>query len=588
MKRFLQQLLAGAAADAWPNIDTPAAPQIERTRDAAHGDFASNIAMTLAKTAKRAPREIAQTIIDAIPVDERIERIEIAGPGFINFFLSAQAFRATVPEILDAGARFGRSDIGANRRVLVEFVSANPTGPLHVGHGRGAAYGDCVARLLEAAGYAVEREYYVNDAGRQMDILALSLYLRYLQDSQQEGGAVLRYPEAGYRGGYVVDAARRLRTAHGARFEQPVDALFDGVAADATPVNDDDGDKDKHIDALIERARALLGVDAFAELLSFILDEQLTEIEQDLNAFGVRYDCWFSEASLVADGTVAAALERLADAGHVFEAEGARWFAATRFGDDKDRVLIRANGSHTYFAADIAYHLDKLDRGFDRLVDIWGADHHGYVPRVRAAVEALTGQHDRLAVQLVQFAILYRGAERQSMSTRAGQYVTLRELCDEVGVDAARYFYVMRSNEQHLDFDLELAKSQSNDNPVYYIQYAHARVCSVDGQLAERGWAFDRDAADLALLTADHEQRLITVLSRFTEVVEISAQEYAVHTLAHYLRDVADAFHSYYNAHTFLVDDHALRNARLALVYATRQVIANGLALLGVSTPEQM
>ncbi len=582
MKRFLQHLLASAAADAWPDIDTPDAPQVERTRDAAHGDFASNIAMTLAKTAKRAPREIAQAIIDAIPADARIERVQIAGPGFINFFLNAQAFRAVVPEILDAGAHFGRSDIGANQRVLVEFVSANPTGPLHVGHGRGAAYGDCVARLLEAAGYAVEREYYVNDAGRQMDILALSLYLRYLQDA----GAVLRYPDAAYRGDYVREAARRLRDAHGARFEHPPEALLDGVAADAD--ESDNGDKDKHIDALIERARVLLGVETFAELLSFILDEQLTEIEQDLDAFGVHYDCWFSEHSLVADGTVAAALERLADAGHVFEAEGARWFAASRFGDDKDRVLIRANGSHTYFAADIAYHLDKLDRGFDRLVDIWGADHHGYVPRVRAAVEALTGEHDRLAVQLVQFAILYRGAERQSMSTRAGQYVTLRELCDEVGVDAARYFYVMRSNEQHLDFDLELAKSQSNDNPVYYIQYAHARVCSVNDQLAERGWAFDPDAADLALLTANHEQRLITVLSRFTEVVEVSAQEYTVHTLAHYLRDVADAFHSYYNAHKFLVDNDGLRNARLALVYATRHVIANGLALLGVSAPEQM
>src|SRR5699024_3100862 len=275
-------------------------------------------------------------------------------------------------------------------------------------------------------------------------------------------------------------------------------------------------------------------------------------------------------------------------AGHIFDAEGARWFASTRFGDDKDRVVIRANGSHTYFASDIAYHLNKLDRGFTRLVDILGADHHGYVPRVRAAVEALTGEQDRLAVQLVQFAILYRGSERQPMSTRSGQYVTLRALCDEVGVDAARYFYVMRSNEQHLDFDLELAKSQTNDNPVYYIQYAHARVCSVDRQLAERGQQFAPDAADLSLLTTEHEQRLITTLSRFGEVVETSAREYAVHTLAHYLRDVADAFHSYYNAHTFLVDDAALRNARLALAHATRQVIANGLRLLGVTAPTHM
>ena len=536
--------------------------------------------MQLTKRAKRPPRDIAQAIVDALPDDERIERVEIAGPGFINFHLSGAAFRAVIDDILTAGDAYGRSDSGAGEKVLVEFVSANPTGPLHVGHGRGAAYGDCVARLLDAVGHDVAREYYVNDAGRQMAILALSLYLRYLE----HGGARLRYPQAAYRGDYVNDSAQRLRQRDGARYEQPVAALFADIPADA----EQGGDKDAHVDALIERSQTLLGAATFRALLQFILDEQLADIEADLAHFRVQFERWFSERSLVTDDLMDKAIDRLDAAGHIYEAEGARWFASSRFGDDKDRVVIRANGSHTYFASDIAYHLNKLDRGFHRLVDVLGADHHGYVPRVRAAVEALTGEHDRLAVQLVQFAILYRGTERQPMSTRAGQYVTLRELCAEVGVDAARYFYVMRSNEQHLDFDLELAKSRSNDNPVYYIQYAHARVCSVDRQLAERGRAFAHEAADLSRLTTEHEQRLITTLSRFVEVVASSAREYAPHTLAHYLRDVADAFHSYYNAHTFLVDDRALCNARLALIHATRQVIANGLALLGVSQPEQM
>jgi len=580
VKRVLQQILAQAAATALPEVDTPAQPHIERTREAAHGDFASNIAMTLAGAARRAPREIARDIVAAMPADERIEHVEIAGPGFINIFLDAGAFRAVITDILEAGAAFGRSDSGAGQRVLVEFVSANPTGPLHVGHGRGAAYGDCVARLLEATGHEVAREYYVNDAGRQMDILALSLYLRYLQ----AGGAALRYPQAAYHGDYVQTAAQRLRDTKGAQHERPVDELFDSVPADAAQ----DGDQDAHIDALTGNARRLLGADTFHSLLQFILDTQLSDIEADLAHFGVHFDRWFSERSLVTADNMRAAIKRLQANGHIYEHEGARWFSSSRFGDDKDRVVIRANGSHTYFASDIAYHLNKLERGFTRLVDILGADHHGYVPRVRAAVDALTGERDRLAAQLVQFAILYRGEERLPMSTRAGQYVTLRALCEEVGTDAARYFYIMRSNEQHLDFDLELAQSRSNENPVYYIQYAHARICSVDEQLAQRGWHFAPQSADLSRLTTEHEQRLIAILSRFDEVVESSAQEYAVHKLAHYLRDVADAFHSYYNAYKFLIEDAPLCNARLALAHATRQVIANGLGLLGVSAPEKM
>ena len=577
LKTRLQQLLSQALDRAWPDAPADALPHLERTRDPAHGDFASNVAMKLAGQLKRPPRDIAQAVIDALPDSDVLARAEIAGPGFINFHLSPQAFRAVIPRILADGDAYGRGEAGAGRSVMVEFVSANPTGPLHVGHGRGAAYGDCVARLLDAAGFAVHREYYVNDAGRQMDILATSLWLRYLQAC----GETLDFPVNAYQGDYIVAAAERLRTEAGPAYQAPVAELPD---ADAD--NPDAG-----IDALIAHARATLGEAAFVKLLDFVLAEQLDDIADDLAGFRVGFDRWYSERSLVAAGAVDRARQRLADAGHIYEADGATWFRASAFGDEKDRVLVRANGSHTYFAADIAYHLDKLDRGFAQLIDIWGADHHGYVPRVRAAVHALTGEQDRLTVQLVQFANLYRGAERQPMSTRAGQYVTLRELRDEVGVDAARYFYVMRSNDQHLDFDLELAKSQTNDNPVYYIQYAHARICRVAEQLAERGERFDATTIDdtvLARLDAEHEQRLLTTLARYPEVVEAAALGYAPQTLAHYLREAADAFHSYYNAHTFLVDDAGLRDARLALVFAARTVIANGLDLLGVAAPESM
>lgn len=535
--------------------------------------------MTLTRAAKRPPREIAEAIVAALPESDLISHVEIAGPGFINFHLNPSAFRAIVPQILRAGAAFGGNDSGTDIKVMVEFVSANPTGPLHVGHGRGAAYGDCVARLLTANGFAVHREYYLNDAGRQMDILALSLWLRYLQAC----GESVEFPPNAYQGDYIVVAAERLWGESGEQFRHPASALAAAVADQSEP--------DAILDALIAQARALLGDTVYRQLLDFILKEQVADIEGDLAEFGVAFDQWFSERSLVDDGAVQLALTRLDQAGHVYTNEGATWFKASEFGDEKDRVLVRANGQHTYFAADIAYHLNKLNRGYHRLVDIWGADHHGYVPRVRAAVAALSGEQDRLTVQLVQFAILYRGAERLPMSTRTGQYVTLRELRQEVGVDAARYFYVMRSNDQHLDFDLELAKSQSNDNPVYYIQYAHARICRVGEQLTERGETFDASTFDdttLARLDTEHEQRLITALSRYPETVEASAHNYAPHTLAHYLRDLADGFHSYYNAHTFLVDDSALRNARLALVFAVRTVIANGLSLLGVSAPEAM
>ena len=586
MKRHLESLLLAALealrADGALECDLPSSLVIERTRDKSHGDFACNVAMTLAKAARKKPRDIAEAIVAALPPSDRVAKVEIAGPGFINFHMTADAARAVVSDILAAGTAYGRSVIGKGKKVMVEFVSANPTGPLHVGHGRGAAYGAVVSDLLEAAGFEVHREYYVNDAGRQMDILGTSVWLRYLELCGEE----FAFPANGYKGDYIWDIAATLHRENGDAYRHPEATLFEGVPDDE-PVG---GDKEEHIDALIERAKALLGPADYRKVFDLALDDILGDIRQDLGEFGVSYQEWFSERSLTEDGTVDRAIAKLQAAGHVYENEGALWFRSTAFGDEKDRVVVRDNGIKTYFASDIAYHMNKLERGFDRLIDIWGADHHGYVPRVKAAMEAMGGDPSKLDVLLVQFAILYRGGEKAQMSTRSGEFVTLRELREEVGSDAARFFYVMRKCEQHLDFDLDLAKSQSNDNPMYYIQYAHARVCSVLRQLGEKGLDRDhaRGAAHLARLTEEHEAALFTSLATYPEVVESAALNHEPHQLAHYLRGLANDFHTYYNAHPFLVDDRDLRDARLNLIEATRQVLANGLGLLGVSAPESM
>ncbi len=584
MKNQLQDIIATALASLPVEGLAEAASgkiQIERTRDASHGDYASNIALALAKVAGTSPRQLAEQIVAALPASEHITRVEIAGPGFINFFITASAQGAVIGQILEQGEGYGRAAANSGPRTIVEFVSANPTGPLHVGHGRGAAFGASVANLLAAAGHTVHTEYYVNDAGRQMDILATSVWLRYLQACDED----IRFPQNAYQGDYIREYGQELLDQHDRLLWHPAPA----VMADIPPDESEGGDKEAHIDALIARAKQLLGNDyevAFGKGLNRILDD----IRDDLAEFGVVYDEWFSERALVDNTARDAALSKLGQGGFTKHEDGAIWFKSTDFGDDKDRVLIRSNGEHTYFASDVAYHLNKLERGFTHLVDIWGADHHGYIRRVNGAVEALTGQKDVLDVRLVQFVSLFRGGEKQQMSTRSGEFITLRDLREEVGNDAARFFYIMRSNDVPLDFDLELAKSQSNDNPVYYIQYAHARVCRVLEQCAEKGYSFDQalGAASLDRLTETHEQALLTALSRYPEVIALAAGNCAPHTLAHYLRDLAEAFHSYYNAHPFLVDDDALRAARLCLVSAARQVIANGLKLLGVSAPETM
>lgn len=555
---------------------------IERTRDAQHGDFASNLALILAKPLKLNPRQVAEKIIAALPQHDVVTKVEIAGPGFINFFIDPSSQYQIVRQIHNQGREFGLSRVGAGKQVQVEFVSANPTGPLHVGHGRGAAYGSVVADLLEAVGFSVQREYYVNDAGRQMDILATSIWLRYLE----ECGELVHFPSNGYRGEYVRDIARDIHKNAGNEYRRPVELVLESIPADEPQ----GGDKEAHIDALIDRAKTLLGTSLYRDFFQIGLNDILEDIKADLNEFGVDYQQWFSERQLMDDGSVEKALERLRTAGYLYEHEGATWFASSKLGDEKDRVVVRENGQYTYFASDIAYHMNKLDRGFDQIIDIWGADHHGYVPRVRAAIQALGADESKLKVLLVQFATLYRGEEKVQMSTRSGEFVTLRQLRNEVGKDAARFFYVMRRSEQHMDFDLKLATSKSNENPVFYVQYAYARVCSVLRQLDERGWERNllSGMENLTRLTEEHESLLLGTLARYPEMLERAALQYEPHQLIQYLRELAHEFHTYYNAHQFLVEDADIRDARLNLICAVKQVLANGLGLLNINTPESM
>lgn len=552
---------------------------VERTRDPRHGDFSTNIAMQLAKAAGSKPRDLAGQIIALLPASGLVDKVEIAGPGFINFHLSDTALQQEVAAVLRQGPAYGRQAVRDEPRILLEFVSANPTGPLHVGHGRHAAYGATLGNLLQAAGFSVQREYYVNDEGRQMDILGASVWLRMLE----KDGEVVAFPQAGYRGDYIKEIASGID-----RSGLPRVSAAD--VAERLPADEPEGDREAYISAVIAAAIELLGAERFTAIRRQALDSILDDIRDDLGEFGVGFDRWFSERSLSDEQRIEEALAVLEKRRMLYEKDGATWFRATDYGDEKDRVVVRENGRTTYFASDIAYHYDKRKRGFDHLLDILGADHHGYVARVRAGLEAMGFAGDSLEVELVQFVTLYRAGEKLAMSTRSGEFVTLRQLREEVGKDAARFFYVMRSHDQHLDFDLELAKSRSNDNPVYYIQYAHARVASVFRQLAEKGLAWDEQAGlvHLSRLEEKHEKSLMSTVSRYPEIIETAAANRAPHHLVHYLRDLANEFHTYYNAHTFIVDDDDLRNARLALIAATRQVIANGLDILGVSAPESM
>lgn len=515
-----------------------------------HGDFASNIAMLLAKSEKKPPRQIADLLVSRLRNDtELFERVEVAGPGFINFFLNKDVWRKTLEVICASGDEYGTCTSGQGKRVQVEFVSANPTGPLHIGHGRGAATGDAIASILSAAGFEVVREYYINDAGNQMDTLGRSVYLRY----RELLGNSVDFPQNCYQGDYVKDIARDLIAKYGSKYLE-------------TPEED--------------------AVSHFAKIGGDII---LKGIQQDLRDFGVVHDTWFSEQSLFDSGKVDESIAYLKDKGFLYENEGALWFRTTDFGDDKDRVVVRGNGVTTYFASDIAYHREKYEQGFDLVIDVWGADHHGYVPRLKGIVQSLGRDPEDLKIVLVQLVALLRNGVPVAMSTRSGEFVTLKEVVDEVGRDAARFFFLMRRSDSQLDFDLELAKSQSSDNPVYYVQYAHARICSIFDNAREKGFTLpDVDRTPLSKLETPEEISLIKALAAFPDVVEASALHFEPHRIPFYLQDLAGLFHSFYNKNRVIGEDPELSAARLLLLKCTAQTLKNGLILLGVSAPERM
>ncbi|MDB0020957.1 arginine--tRNA ligase [Candidatus Pseudothioglobus singularis] len=582
MKDQLQDLLKKCIQDLINEgliNEMPSKVRLNHTKDKSHGDYATNIALMLAKQAKTSPLELAKIIVNQLEDASFIKKTEIAGPGFINFFLSDASSTSIVSEIIKLGEMYGKSEIGKGQSILLEYVSANPTGPLHVGHGRGAAYGATVSNLLRNIGFKVDNEYYVNDAGRQMDILTVSIFLRYLSLC----GEQIRFPDNGYQGQYINDIADSIVVESGESFKQSADIVFENICKDGI----EGGDKESHIDELIARAKDLLG-DNFQTIFQVGIESILGGIKDDLANFGVRFEKWFSEQSLIDSGLSESCITRLKDSGHIYKKDGALWFKTTNYGDEKDRVVVRDNGNHTYFASDIAYHLEKLERGYDKIINVWGADHHGYIPRVKASIGALGHKPDKLEILLVQFANLYRGGQKVQMSTRSGSFVTLEDLRKEVGNDAARFFYILRKSEQHMDFDLDLAKSKTNENPVFYIQYAHARICSVFRQANEKGFESNLEEANLSLLTEEVEKNILRELSRYKSVIESAAIQYEPHQLAYYLRDLATQFHSYYNACTFILEDQDLTQARLSLIHAAKQILRNGLSILGVGAPESM
>ncbi|MPV86439.1 arginine--tRNA ligase [Ostreibacterium oceani] len=601
------------------------AVQIERAKDATHGDFACNIAMQLAGKLRLKPRDIATLLVDNMQQAQSaqapwLDSVTIAGPGFINFTLSLARYNTLIQQVLATGQQFGTVMSNAHsQKILLEFVSANPTGPLHVGHGRGAAYGATLANILRAAGHRVDKEYYVNDAGRQMDILATSVYLRYLQRCD----IAVDFPINAYQASYVNHIADGVYTKYGkdlvvdiafnqlpisdytAFVDEQQTTKYSLAACEARLTADDKAQipvlkstldalkqqSEQHLDALIHCLKTQLGEKNYGHFFDAALTAIRDDIEADLREFGVTFDHWYSEKTLHASGKIEKAINQLQANGHLYEQNGALWFASSAFGDDKDRVIQRENGLYTYFAADIAYHHEKMQRNYDLAIDILGADHHGYTARVRAALLALGHDADRLRVDLVQFAVLYKDGKKMQMSTRSGQYVTLRDLRDLIGSAAARYFYVIRKPQQHMDFDLDLAVKNNKDNPLYYVQYAHARICRVldKARPEQPNLSIKTATKQIDQLTNEYEQNLLRELEKYASVLGLAAKDFAPHYLTNYLKDLATALHSYYDAGNikFLQAD-PLQASRLALLDATRQVLSNGLQLCGVDAPEVM
>ena len=576
IKKTLSEILEDLYSQVEPEIKNLKI-SIQDNKEKEHGDLATNIAMVLAKPLKKNPKEIAEEIKQNFVLDEKIIKIEVAGPGFLNFFLSKDSHGEILEQIQKENKDFGKSG-SKQSKVLIEYVSSNPTGPLHVGHGRGAVFGSVLSSLLEEAGFEVDQEYYVNDFGRQMNILATSVWIRYCQLFSSE----IKMMQQGYQGDYLLPVAKKLK-------DEKSDSLFKIEESLIQKLNSEDQD-DEFTDQLVESLRVILK-EEFQYIREFALSEILHLIKADLEQCGVHHNAWFSESSLYGndggtDSKVDGSIEELKSRGFIYEEGGAIWFKSSSLGDDKDRVLKRGNGEYTYFASDVAYHLDKYDRGYDRVINVWGSDHHGYLPRVRAAMDACDRDINKLEVIFIQFANLVKAGKKVSMSTRSGDFITLNELMNEVTTEAARFFYINRKADQHLEFDLDLAKEQSKDNPLYYIQYAHARICSVLRK-AENEFE-DFDSVELALLGSEKEIEILKLLRQYPQLIERAAKAGEPHLLCYFLRDLSGVFHSYYNSEKFLIEDKELMTSRLFLLKGVKQVIANGLRVLGIKAPEEM
>ena len=553
--------------------------EISRTKIPDHGQFSCNIALHLSKKLDLNPVELAQKITENINAQKHFEKIIVAPPGFINFYLNEDTKAETVKEILKIGTEYGSTSVLKPKNIILEFVSSNPTGPLHVGHGRQAAFGDSLAKLLRKAGHQVYTEYYINDFGRQMNIFAVSVLIKILNLK----GASLELPKASYRGSYIEKIAQDMQNS--------IDVNFESLLEHAVLSNSHTScSEDEEIDKLIVDFQNQLGNENFGQFRDSVSSLMIAVIKKDLEEFGVVYDNWFSEKEMINKGLVKKSIEQLNNNDHTYKKDGALWLKTMAFGDDKDRVILREDGRSTYFASDIAYHFDKRSRGFDVLLDVLGSDHHGYLSRLEAGLSAMNEPPKSLEITLVQFVSLFKESKKIQMSTRSGEFITLSQLCEEVGKDAARFFYVSRSHDQHLDFDLDLAKSKNNENPVYYIQYAHARIHRVLEELKNNGLVFDKHSgiSNLKKLSAEHETEIISKLSDYPDIITQSAQKKSVHSLANYLLELAQLVHSYYSAHRFIVKNLELRNARIALITAASYVIKSGLSILGVSAPEQM
>ena len=576
IKKTLSEILEDLYSQVEPEIKNLKI-SIQDNKEKEHGDLATNIAMVLAKPLKKNPKEIAEEIKQNFVLDEKIIKIEVAGPGFLNFFLSQDSHGEILEQIQKENKDFGKSG-SKQSKVLIEYVSSNPTGPLHVGHGRGAVFGSVLSSLLEEAGFEVDQEYYVNDFGRQMNILATSAWIRYCQLFSSE----IKMMQQGYQGDYLIPIAKKLK-------DEKSDSLFKIEESLIQKLNSEDQD-DEFTDQLVESLRVILK-EEFQYIREFALSEILHLIKADLEQCGVHHNAWFSESSLYGndggtDSKVDGSIEELKSRGFIYEEGGAIWFKSSSLGDDKDRVLRRGNGEYTYFASDVAYHLDKYDRGYDRVINVWGSDHHGYLPRVRAAMDACDRDINKLEVIFIQFANLVKAGKKVSMSTRSGDFITLNELMNEVTTEAARFFYINRKADQHLEFDLDLAKEQSKDNPLYYIQYAHARICSVLRK-AENEFE-DFDSVELTLLGSEKEIEILKLLRQYPQLIERAAKAGEPHLLCYFLRDLSGVFHSYYNSEKFLIEDKELMTSRLFLLKGVKQVIANGLRVLGIKAPEEM